>query len=65
VVAVVRDLSVMLGVAGSIMNDVIMRIAGLRVAGLWRYGDWRYVAMGCNALVVFDSGIVVHAVFLH
>jgi len=39
--------SVTLGVAISVANDVIMRIAGL-----WRYGDWRHVATVCNALVM-------------
>jgi len=44
--------SVMLGVASSVANDVIMIIAGLVIGGTnQRYGDWRHVATGCNALV--------------
>ena len=39
-------MSITLGVASSVANDVIMI-----TAGLWRYGDWRHVATGCNAIV--------------
>ena len=38
--------SIMLGMASSVANEVIMIIAGL-----WRYGDWRHVATCCNAVV--------------
>jgi len=41
----------MLGVASSVANDVIMRIAGIVSDGAGRrYGDWQHVAICCNAL---------------
>jgi len=44
--------SITLGVASSVANDVIMRIAGLVTDGTSRrYGDWQPVAMCCNALL--------------
>jgi len=61
-------MSVTVGVASSVANDVTMRTGtasavGARchnendvtmtIAGLWRYGDWRHVATGCTALVLF------------
>jgi len=33
--------------ASSLVNDVIMLIAGL-----WRYGDWRHGSTGCNAVLI-------------
>ena len=49
-------MSVMLGVASSVADDVIMRIAGLVAAGTGRrYGDWRHVATGCNAVVKINQ----------
>ena len=39
-------MSVTVGVASSVANDVTVTIAGL-----WRYGDWRHVATGCTAVV--------------
>ena len=46
------DLSVTLGMASSVANDVTMRIARLVADGTGRrYGDWRHVATDCNALV--------------
>ena len=45
-------MSVTLGVARSVANDVIMRIACFVAAGTCRrYNDWRHVVTGCNALV--------------
>ena len=56
--------SVTVGVASSVVNDVIMRkgtasFVGTRrhnendviiiTAGVWRYGNWQHVATGCNA----------------
>jgi len=44
--------SITLGVASSVANDVIMRIAGLVADGTGRrYGYWQHVATCCNTLL--------------
>ena len=51
-------MSVTVGVASSVANDVTVTIAGL-----WRYGDWRHVATGCTALVLINYGFVFSSYF--
>jgi len=59
--------SVTVGVAGSVLNDVIMTMGAasarrhnenditVTIAGLRRYGSWRHCATGCSALVLRTS----------
>ena len=56
--------SVTLGVASSVANDVIMRIAGLVAHSTGRRcGNWRHVATGCNALVMLKIRLCLHSIF--
>jgi len=64
----------MVGMASSVLNDVIMRTGTARdiimsendvtmtIAGLWRYGDWRHVATGCTSLVIII--IITRMIFI-
>jgi len=52
-------MSVTVGVASSVANDVTITIAGL-----WRYGDWRHVATGCTALVYDNDSTTITMIMM-
>jgi len=61
-------LSLTVGEASSVVNDVTMRTGAaskvrtrrhnendvtMTIVGLWRYGNWRHVATGSTSLVIY------------
>jgi len=58
-------MSVTLGVASSVANDVIMRIACFVAAGTgWRYDDWQHsLASVANDVIVRIAGLVAGCVY--